>query len=325
MKKYFLLIFLLLPFLGVAQSFSINTDGSTAHPSAALDIKSNDKGILVPRMSKAQKNTITAPATGLIIFQDAPDSLGFYFYNGSSWLWLATANNITGWSTTGNAGTDTAVHFIGTTDNMPLRFKQNNAWMGQLSSNQHNYFLGAGAGESVTGGLYNTGLGDSVLNRNTTGEYNAAFGYYALKKNTTGIRNTAIGHYALFNNADGFDNVGIGGSALFNLVFGRDNIAIGSGAGNGNDTLNGTVCIGTAAGGFNQRDRIVAIGYGALFGNGLGSSNPNEGKENTAIGFNSMFQARTGSRNTSLGYYAMHGNTTFPISGNNNIAIGDST
>jgi archaellum component FlaG (FlaF/FlaG flagellin family) len=31
-----------------AQSFAVNTDGSAAHSSAMLDVKSNNKGILVP-------------------------------------------------------------------------------------------------------------------------------------------------------------------------------------------------------------------------------------------------------------------------------------
>ncbi len=109
-----------------AQSFAINTDGSTAHASALLDVKSTTKGVLVPRMSKAEKNAIASPAAGLLVYQNAPDSTGFYYYNGSAWLWLAAATNITGWSTTGNAGTDTAVNFIGTTTNMPFRFKVNN-------------------------------------------------------------------------------------------------------------------------------------------------------------------------------------------------------
>ncbi|MFM6926286.1 MAG: hypothetical protein ACKOU7_12345, partial [Ferruginibacter sp.] len=51
-----------------AQSVAINTDGSTAAASALLDIKSTGKGVLVPRMSKAQKNAIASPATGLLVF-----------------------------------------------------------------------------------------------------------------------------------------------------------------------------------------------------------------------------------------------------------------
>ncbi|MCY7292719.1 MAG: hypothetical protein LH615_11130, partial [Ferruginibacter sp.] len=75
-----------------AQSFAINTDGSTANSSALLDVKSTSKGILIPRLSKTDKNSIATPATGLLIFQNAPDSIGFHYYDGSKWLWLAASN-----------------------------------------------------------------------------------------------------------------------------------------------------------------------------------------------------------------------------------------
>jgi hypothetical protein len=73
-----------------AQSVAINTDGSAAHNSAILDVKSTDKGVLVPRMTKAQKNAILTPATGLLIYQDAPDSTGFYYYDGAKWTPFAS-------------------------------------------------------------------------------------------------------------------------------------------------------------------------------------------------------------------------------------------
>ena len=73
-------------YFATAQSVSINTDGSTAHASALLDVKSTSKGVLVPRMTKAERNAIAAPATGLMVFQNAPDSVGFYYYDGTSWL-----------------------------------------------------------------------------------------------------------------------------------------------------------------------------------------------------------------------------------------------
>ena len=143
MKSFFFTVLVgCICFKAEAQSVAINTDGSTAHASALLDVKSTTKGVLVPRMSKAQKNAIVTPATGLLIYQDAPDSTGFYYYSGSSWLWLAAATTSTGWLTTGNAGTDTAVNFIGTTTNMPLRFKVNNQWNGQFDPNNSNFFIG---------------------------------------------------------------------------------------------------------------------------------------------------------------------------------------
>src|SRR4029079_78143 len=90
-----------------AQSVSINTDGSTPHTSSILDIKSTTKGMLIPRMTTAQRNAISAPATGLMVFDT--DSRSFWYYD-SSTGWI---NHSAGWSLGGNVGT-TNNHFIGT-------------------------------------------------------------------------------------------------------------------------------------------------------------------------------------------------------------------
>ncbi len=57
--------------------------GTTSpHASAALEINSTNKGILVPRMTEA--NRPSSPATGLLIYQ-TDNTPGFYVYNGSAW------------------------------------------------------------------------------------------------------------------------------------------------------------------------------------------------------------------------------------------------
>jgi hypothetical protein len=103
-----------------AQSLAVNTDGSTANASSLMEVKSTTKGVLIPRMSKTQKNAIASPAIGLLIFQNAPDSIGFHYYNGSGWTWLA---NNTGdqWLITGNSNI-TAANYIGTSTPVDLRF-----------------------------------------------------------------------------------------------------------------------------------------------------------------------------------------------------------
>ncbi len=47
---------------------AVNSDGTPPHPSAMLDIKSSDKGLLPPRMTFAEINAIANPASGLIIY-----------------------------------------------------------------------------------------------------------------------------------------------------------------------------------------------------------------------------------------------------------------
>ena len=46
----------------------INTDGSSPDNSAILDAKSTSKGVLIPRMTFDQRNAITSPADGLMVF-----------------------------------------------------------------------------------------------------------------------------------------------------------------------------------------------------------------------------------------------------------------
>src|SRR5688572_27576991 len=115
----FVIFLLLVNVNAYAQSLGVNATGAPAANSSILDVSSTDKGVLVPRMSKVQKNAIVTPATGLLIFQDAPDSIGFHYYTGTKWAWIDTASSKTGWALTGNAGTDTTVNFLGTTDNKP--------------------------------------------------------------------------------------------------------------------------------------------------------------------------------------------------------------
>lgn len=89
------------PLLVKAQGMAINTTGSVANASAMLDVSSTTQGVLVPRMTAAQRTAIAAPATGLLVYQ-TDGTAGFYFYNGTAW----TSLNSGGGSPTGSAGGD---------------------------------------------------------------------------------------------------------------------------------------------------------------------------------------------------------------------------
>jgi hypothetical protein len=82
MKKFvFLLAALASTTLSFAQSVGINT--TTPHASAALDVSSTTKGLLVPRMESVQRLTIASPTIGLLVFDT--DENKFYFYDGTNW------------------------------------------------------------------------------------------------------------------------------------------------------------------------------------------------------------------------------------------------
>ena len=98
-----------------AQSVSINTDGTSAHSSAILDIKSITKGMLVPRMTSLQRAAIATPATGLFIYDT--DTNSYWYFNGAAWNVLSAGSSTNYWTAggndifnnnTGNAGIGTA-------------------------------------------------------------------------------------------------------------------------------------------------------------------------------------------------------------------------
>jgi hypothetical protein len=78
---------------------------TTPDASAVLDASSTTQGMLVPRMSAAQRAAVkdpatNKPATGLLVYQtDAP--AGFYFYNGTAWTSLSGSGTV---GATGPAG-----------------------------------------------------------------------------------------------------------------------------------------------------------------------------------------------------------------------------
>ena len=65
----------------VAQGVGIGT--STPHPSAILELSSTTKGLLILRLTEAERQALPDPATGLLIFNTTTGELNFY--NGSSW------------------------------------------------------------------------------------------------------------------------------------------------------------------------------------------------------------------------------------------------
>lgn len=70
--------------------------------SAALEVNSTTKGFLLPTMTQTQRNAISTPATGLLIYQ-SDNTPGFYYYNGSAWTAIAgAAGGVSGFSNTAN-------------------------------------------------------------------------------------------------------------------------------------------------------------------------------------------------------------------------------
>ncbi len=84
MKNFaFLLVALLAVKTLSAQVVISPTNPASPHASAMLDVQSTDRGMLIPRMTTAQRTAIAAPAKGLLVFDTGTNT--FWFFNGTAW------------------------------------------------------------------------------------------------------------------------------------------------------------------------------------------------------------------------------------------------
>jgi hypothetical protein len=112
-----------------AQSLGLNN--ATPDASSILDATATNRGILLPRMTTANRTAIAAPADGLLVYDTDLDA--FYYYDATAvgaWRALLASSKSTaslgGWSTLGNAGTVAATNFLGTTDAVDFRIRTTN-------------------------------------------------------------------------------------------------------------------------------------------------------------------------------------------------------
>src|SRR3990167_2905532 len=66
----------------------------TPDASSVFDVTSTTKGMLTPRMTSAQRTSITSPADGLIVYDT--DIKAFYHYNSLTSLWVKISSQADG-------------------------------------------------------------------------------------------------------------------------------------------------------------------------------------------------------------------------------------
>lgn len=224
LKKFLFICCLFLSGHTYTQGVGVNANASAPDNSAMLDVSSTTKGLLVPRMFLSERNAISLPATGLLVYQ-VDGTSGFYYNAGMpqvpSWIKLEQANN--NWMLTGNAGT-TGANFIGNTDNNPLYFRTNNTERVRMNANGQVLINGtisrssqdalevigvgvpgatAGFGFPINGystgvyaGVYgeNTGTGQGLLGQNTS----TGTGVYGVNNSTgAGVAGLSTGSFGV--------------------------------------------------------------------------------------------------------------------------------
>jgi trimeric autotransporter adhesin len=325
---------MLLSPLFLRAQIAISADGSAPNASSMLDVKSTDKGVLVPRLTTAQRNAISSPATGLLVFDTTTES--FWFKGSSDWLELRDGNI----ATVSDADNDTKVMVDYNPDEDIIRFTtggtlrmalfdsylnfyqaQNNLGIGYNTgtsqSGQGNAFYGYNTGQNLSTGFYNTGMGYQALQAISGGGANCAFGPSALRGNIGGSWNCAFGSGALQSNIEGAENTAVGENALEHHKFGNGNTAIGAYALFSDTTGFSNVAIGAGALYISKgRNNLVAVGDSALYYNTFAASTGGTG--NTALGSKSLYLNGSGYSNTATGYHSLRSNT----SGYQNTATG---
>src|SRR5687768_13000581 len=161
-----------------AQSVGINNDNSIPHASSILDVKSTERGMLVPRMTTLQRIAIPTPATGLLVYDQTTNS--FWFYNSSAWeemsagfaTELRDADNDTKVQVEESPDEDMIRFDVGGVEGMVLRKNASGDPCLEFVNPNGNSFIGKNAGSGNTTGNSNSGYGWEALKANTTGNNN---------------------------------------------------------------------------------------------------------------------------------------------------------
>jgi hypothetical protein len=307
--NYYSLLFSILLLLGSVPAFAQLGVGTTnPAASAALDVSSpgNNKGILIPRLSAAQKDAIANPAEGLLIYQTTAP-IGFYYYAGTSWKWIANATDL---SSVGNAATATklatprninGVAFDGSADiTVPAVTSVSALTLGTSGTDLSSTVANGTTTPVIT-------LNIPTASATNRGALSAAdWSTFNGKQNTITLTTTGTSGVATFaSNTLNIPNYGSTFSGYLPYTGATQAVNLGA-----FDLTVNSLSVGRGGGGIASN---TAIGNAALLANTTGS-------DNTAIGANALSSNTTGALNTANGSAALQKNMT----GGSNTAIGTS-
>lgn len=113
------LLVLLSTFFSLHIEAQVGIGTTDPNASSMLDIQSDAKGILIPRMLTSDRTAISSPANGLLVFDT--DTKSFWFYNVNAWKELVSGSSIV------DADGDTKIEVEQSSDEDKIHFSTANA------------------------------------------------------------------------------------------------------------------------------------------------------------------------------------------------------
>ena len=287
---------------------------TTPDASSLLEIKSTSKGILIPRMTKTQRDAITTPATGLMIYK-TNSTPGFYFYNGHAWAAVSSSGVNKSLS---NLAVLTAVNADLVPDSNNIRslgsatynwkniytsdtfFLNNEPYINFTDASDAVFGNSAGAGMLGTENSFFGTQTSYIPNHSQPANANSFFGYQSGYSNY-GEANSFFGASAGYLNGDGYENSFFGYESGLNNFFGYYNSFFGSAAGVANTNGHNNSFFGDESGRLNTTgNNNTYLGYHA-------GNTGTTGSSNTVVGYGADINDGTLSNATAIGNLAISG------------------
>lgn len=362
MKKLILLFGLLLSLFVNAQQIekelvvkdwlTVGT-GAPVDSGAIVHIDANDKGLIIPRLTTAERDAIATPALGLLIYNKT-DSIPQQF-NGVAWLDVGGGDNI--YTADGSLPEDRVITMSGnllqlsggqTTIKGEGATNATTALLVENSSATQLFKIDDAGGFALGSGATYTNLDNVSIGRNAvaTGGQSIAIGRQASANN--GVYSTAIGYTATANHtgatALGFGSnvtgqygtaigysitAGFSGAALGkSITCGIGSVAVGNVV---NVSTNNSVGIGTSvtvsglygsAIGYQSQSATYGAAYGIIsnagsWGTAIGPYTTASGTSSTAIGGRGVASANYSTIiNSSAGAKTNNVNNSFAVNCN---------
>ncbi len=278
-NNLFLLVFTLFANYSFAQ-IGVNATGSAPNTSAMLDVSSVTKGMLMPRMSSAQRIAVATPALGLLVFDS--DTKTVWTYDGAIWKNLYTSGGL-------------VLPFSQTVNTAISAFDVANQGIGAAIEGSSSAEFGTGMTAKATGGAsiglnaFSNGAGSQSI-RSFADNGTAFHGENNNPANTNTLLNTLnrgigkTGSFQLANPASTSFNVQIAGNNLgeqlkiyqTNAANAQSAVSIensGTGTGLAATSTTGDGVVGTSNTGYGLKGITnTALGKSGVYGQNTGTA-----------------------------------------------------